>query len=191
MTARTHDMFALASLVTAANYFPPASVTLATIVTSMVGCIVGSLIPDMDQATNRLWDLVPGGDFTGRIFKKFLLSHRTLSHSLLGTYLFYLLLNWLLPKIFNSQYIDPQIVVFSVMIGFISHLLADSLTTEGLPLFFPLGFKIGFPPLTSLRIKTGNWIENLIIFPGILIYLFVFITAYQDRLLILLKSITV
>ncbi len=189
MTARTHDMFALASLVTVANYFPPPSLKLATVVACLVGCIVGSLVPDMDQATNRLWDLVPGGDFTGKIFKKFLLSHRTLSHSLLGTYLFYLLLNWLIPKVFNPQFVDPRMVIYSIMIGFVSHLLADSLTTEGLPLFFPLGFKIGFPPFASLRIKTGSWIENLIFFPGIIIYLFIFAAAYQNQLIILLKSV--
>jgi inner membrane protein len=190
MTARTHDMFALASLVTVANYFPPSSLNLATMVTSLVGCIIGSLVPDMDQATNRLWDLIPGGDYTGKIFKKIFLKHRTLSHSLLGTYLLYLLLNWILPKVFNPQFIDPRVVVNAVMIGFISHLIADSLTTEGLPLFFPLGFKIGFPPITSLRIKTGSWIENLLFFPGILIYLFVFIAAFQNQLILLLKSVT-
>jgi len=65
MTARTHDVFAFASLITVAAIYPPNSLNLATLFTSLIGNVVGALIPDMDQATNRLWDLLPGGNFVG------------------------------------------------------------------------------------------------------------------------------
>jgi inner membrane protein len=190
MTARTHDMFATATLVTLGVYFPPQILTLATFFACLIGCIVGSLVPDMDQATNRLWDLFPGGDYTGKFFKKLFLGHRSLSHSLLGLYLFYVLLNLILPKIFNPQFIDPQIVQYSLMIGFISHLIADGFTTEGLPLFFPLKIKLGIPPISVLRIKTGSWVENLIIFPGTIIYLFIFSYFHQSQLITIFKLLS-
>ena len=136
MTARTHDAFAFTSLVVAAGYFPPESLSVGTLFAALVGNIVGSLIPDMDQSTNRLWDLIPMGEHLGKVFRRVFISHRTLSHSFLGFFLIYKLLGWLLPKLLNPIYIDSNIVFLAVMIGYASHLLADSLTKEGLPLFF-------------------------------------------------------
>src|SRR3990167_6754525 len=105
MTARTHDAFAFASLITAAVYYPPQSLNLATLFTSFVGNVIGSLIPDMDQASNRLWDLLPAGNFLGKIFRRLFISHRSISHSLLGGYILYRLLVIVLPILFNTDYI--------------------------------------------------------------------------------------
>ena len=172
MTARTHDIVAFASLLTAAALFPPDKLNIPTLFTCLVANIVGALIPDMDQATNRLWDLLPAGNAVGRVFRKFMLSHRTVSHSLLGIYLLYRILLFVFPLFFNENIINTRLVIFSIMIGFSSHLLADSATKEGIPLFFPLKFKIGFPPLSRLRITTGKFIENFLVFPAVLGYIF-------------------
>jgi len=144
----------------------------------------------MDQASNRLWDLTPGGDFTSRVFRRLFLGHRTLSHSLLGIYLISSFLFWLLPILLNPVYVDPATVHAAVMIGFISHLIADSFTEEGIPLFFPFLFKVGFPPIRSWRIKTGQWFEKLVVFPGVLLYLFLFVRAYQPQLIGVLRLVT-
>lgn len=173
MTSRTHDLFAFASLLTFTAYYPPKSLNITTIFTSLISNIVGALLPDLDQASNRLWDLLPAGNFIGRILRRLFLSHRTISHSLLGVYLVHRLLLFLLPKIFNPQFVDIKIIYFSVIIGFISHVSLDSFTEEGIPLFFPLKYKIGFPPIKSWRIKTGKWFERYVIFPGILVYLII------------------
>ncbi|MCL5091093.1 MAG: metal-dependent hydrolase [Patescibacteria group bacterium] len=187
MTSRTHDLFAFASLVTVAAYYPPASLNLITAAACLVGNIIGSLIPDMDQATNRLWDLLPGGDYLGKFFKKLFLSHRTLSHSFIGFFLLYHLLSWLLPKLLNSNFINVSLVISAVMIGLVSHLLLDAFTEEGLPLFFPLTWKIGFPPLKEWRIKTGKWFEKFIVFPVIVIYLFLFFINNKGVIISILK----
>jgi len=89
MTARTHDAFAFASLVTVAVYYPPESLNLLTLFAAIVGNNIGALMPDMDSAANRLWDLLPAGNFLGRIFKRIFYKHRTLSHSLLGLFIIY------------------------------------------------------------------------------------------------------
>lgn len=120
MTARTYDAFAFASLVTVSAYYPPSSLSLGTLFAAVVGNIVGSLIPDMDQASNRLWDLLPAGDYLGKVFRRLFLSHRTLSHSILGLFIIYNILGWLLPKLLNPLYIDSKIVFISVMIGYAS-----------------------------------------------------------------------
>lgn len=189
MTSRTHDMIAFASLLTVAVYNPPESHNIATTVSCLIGCTVGSLIPDLDQATNRLWDLLPVGNFVGKILRNLMLQHRTISHSLVGIFFLYQLLMWLTPKILNPSYINANLVVASIMIGVISHIAADMLTKEGVPLFFPFPFKIGFPPFEFLRITTGKFFEKAIIFPGIILYLIWFVGTYHGQLLTLVKSI--
>lgn len=189
MTARTHDVIAFASLLTLAVYQPPNGLNIATAGVAIVGSIVGSLIPDMDQASNRLWDLLPAGNFLGKILRNLMLHHRTISHSILGIYLSYLILNFVIPKIFNPIYVNPQIIVISIMVGLISHVLADMLTKEGIPLFFPIPFKIGIPPFEFLRITTGKFVEKFIIFPGVLAYILWIIANKREVLLSLVKMI--
>jgi inner membrane protein len=183
MVSRTHNLVAFASLLTAAVYYPPNYLSIATLILALVANIIGSLLPDADQASNRLWDLLPGGDGLGKILKNLFLAHRTLSHSILGLYLVYKIIYWLLPKLFNPNFVDYRIVAISLLIGYISHLAADGITEEGLPLLFPLKIKFGFPPIRSWRIKTGKWFEKYVVFPGVLVYL-IWIVANNWKLLL-------
>ncbi len=189
MTARTHDMFAFGSLLTAAAFFPPAAITLPTLITSIVGNIVGALFPDMDQASNRLWDLLPAGNAVGKVFRHLFLGHRTISHSLLGGYLLYRFLEWGLPKVFNPESVDVHILLASIMIGFASHLFADGLTKEGIPLFFPFKIKVGVPPLRFLRVTTGSAVENWIVLPLTFLYSGIIVHQYKDIFVTILRNI--
>ncbi len=188
MTARTHDLFAFTSLTAAAIYFPLQPLNVGTIFVAVIACDIGSLIPDMDQSTNRLWDLAPGGNVVGKFARRLFLGHRSLSHSILGTFLLYKLLLWLTPMLFNQLYINSEIVTFALMIGFISHLFADSLTEEGIPLFFPIKAKFGLPPISRWRIKTGKWFESFVIFPAVLLLLFFLVSQNQSKLIDLLAT---
>lgn len=189
MTGRTHDAIAFASLITISAINPPGSVNIATASAAIVGNIVGATLPDIDQATNRLWDLLPGGDLTGKIVGKIFLGHRNLTHSLLGLFLVYKALGVILPAFLNPQYVDANIVYAAMMIGYVSHLAADSVTKEGLPLLFPSKLHFGFPPFAALRITTGKWVENLIILPGTAAYIFWFIGNHHADIISLLKLI--
>lgn len=182
MTARTHDIIAFASLVSVATIRPPESLNLLTLVSAIIAADVGALIPDMDQAGNRLWDLLPSGDFLGKYFRKIFYKHRTLSHSLLGGFLIYKFLSWILPKFLNPGFIDPNIILISVMVGYISHLVADAFTKDGLPLLFPFKFEVGIPPIKGFRIKTGGILEKYVLFPTIIVYLVWFIRMNQTKL---------
>lgn len=179
MVARTHNIIAFTSLVTLAILYPPQSLNILTLLAAIIGNIVGGLTPDLDQASDKLWNLVPGGNTVGGILRRIFLGHRNLSHSLIGLFLYSKLIHFILEKILNPNYIYVNLVEAAMLIGFISHLVADSLTTEGLPLFFPIKVKIGFPPFESLRIRTGSWVENLLVMPGVLIFLAWF--GYQHR----------
>jgi inner membrane protein len=190
MTARTHDTFALASLVTVAAYFPPNSLNLLTFFSAIIAVNIGALLPDMDQAGNRMWDLLPAGDYFGKFFRKIFYKHRTVTHSLIGVILIYKTMEWLLPRLLNSIQIDGQIVLISIMIGYVSHLLADSFTEEGLPLLFPLPLTFGIPPVKKLRIVTDSWQETYLVQPGIILYLIWFFSNHQQQLLQILRSTT-
>ncbi|MFH0943552.1 MAG: metal-dependent hydrolase [Candidatus Beckwithbacteria bacterium] len=189
MTARTHDMIAFAALITVAGYYPPGQLNVATAFICLIGSVVGALAPDLDQATNRLWDLLPAGNFVGKLLRNLLLQHRTISHSLFGVWIMFQLLYFILPKILNPESVNIHLVVISIMVGFISHLVADMLTKDGIPLFFPLPFKIGLPPVEWLRISTGKFMEKFVVFPATVVYLIWFISKNNGQLLQLLKKI--
>ena len=189
MTAKTHDAFAFASLVTFAVFYPPENLNLLTFVGAILAADIGAAIPDMDGAGNRLWHFLPAGEKAGKVLRRVFYKHRTLTHSIVGVYLIYILLEWLLPKFLNPGFIDPKIILWSTMIGFISHLVADGLTEEGVPLLFPIRVSFGMPPIRSWRIKTGKWFENLVVYPSIWIYLIWLIQANQDNLLGILRSV--
>ncbi len=189
MTARTHNAIAFASLVTAAVYFPPAHLNLTTLIIGIVGVDIGALIPDMDTGGNYLWGLLPQGQKLGNFLRKVFYKHRTITHSLLGFFLIFKFFGWLLPRIFNSSFIDPQIIFVAIIIGYISHLVADSFTEEGIPLLFPIPFTFGIPPIKRVRIKTGSWFENFVVFPAVWIYLIWFVNLNKEVLLTLLRNL--
>ena len=189
MTARTHNAFALASLVTAAAYIPIPQMNLTTFIMAMVGVNVGALIPDMDTSGNYLWGLLPQGQRLGGFLRRIFYKHRTITHSLLGYILIYNFLNWILPRLFNSSFVDHNVLFASLMIGYLSHLLSDSFTEEGIPLLFPLHLTFGIPPIRKVRIKTGQWFENIVLFPAIWIYLVWFVNLKKEIFLPIFRSI--
>lgn len=190
MTGRTHDAVAFASLVTIVAINPPESINIATATACIVGNIIGATLPDIDQSTNRLWDFLPGRDYAGKLLRPLFMGHRNLTHSLLGVFLIYKILEFVLPRILNADYINSSLVFAAMMIGYISHLLGDAITKEGLPLLFPLKWRFGIPPITALRITTGKWIENIVILPGTAAYIFWFIGNNHSEFVKLLKVIS-
>jgi membrane-bound metal-dependent hydrolase YbcI (DUF457 family) len=124
----------------------------------------------------------------GRIFRNIFYKHRTLTHSALGGFLIYKLLDLLLFRMLNPVFINPQIILLSIMVGYLAHLFADSLTEEGIPLLFPLPVTFGIPPIKPVRIKTGHWFENIIVFPATWIYVIGLIYLHQQLFLSILHG---
>lgn len=190
MTSRTHDAFAFASLVTAAAFVPLPSMTLLTAVGAVIAADIGAAIPDMDTAGNRLWEMLPQGAKVGKILKHVFYKHRTFTHSLIGVYTIYRFLEWLFPRILNSEMVDPAIILWSTMIGIVSHLVSDALTEEGIPIFFPIRFTFGLPPVKSIRIKTGGWFESFVVYPAVWVYLVWLVYTYEQTFIVLMRRLT-
>lgn len=169
MTGRTHDLAAFTTLNLAFVLLPTPEMTLATAFVAFTANMVGGLAPDLDQSTSDIYEKVRGGELVNRFIAPLFGGHRFISHSLLGIVLAGFISDVFLNLLGKVLLVDMDIVWWAFMLGFISHLATDMFTRDGIPLFFPLGFKIGIPPVRSLRIKTGGVIEKSFIFPGLLL----------------------
>lgn len=164
MTARTHDLFAFTAMVGGVILLPLPVMNLGTAVIAFSAGFLGGMAPDLDEPGAQFWQRLPAG--AGTILGKFVSpvfgSHRFVSHSLLGAAVF----GWLAKKgleISASVLVVDQIVVWwAFMLGFASHLVADALTREGVPLLWPLPVKFGIPPIKRLRISTDGWMEKVV-----------------------------
>lgn len=143
--------------------------SLGTAFVAFSANLIGGLTPDIDQPTADLWHKLPGGTLYSRLITPFLGGHRYISHSLLGIFLFGWIVQWLLNLASNTLLVDTHIVWWSFMIAYISHVVMDTFTKEGVPWLFPIPIKFGIPPLSFLRIKTGGFIEKYIVFPSLIL----------------------
>lgn len=169
MTGRTHDLTAFTLLNTVFISQPLVHMSLSTVFVAVGANLIGGLTPDIDQPTADLWRRIPGGSVIGRIITPLLGSHRMISHSILGIFVF----GFVSMKCFEAAggviLVDMTIVWFAFMVGYISHILIDLITKEGEPLLFPMPIKLGIPPFHFLRIKTGGFVEKSLIFPGLML----------------------
>jgi inner membrane protein len=171
MTARTHDLAAITALAVVVLAYDPGSLTLSTVLVALLANQLGGITPDIDQPTAPLWRNLPEGHVAGKVFGKLLGGHRFISHSILGFALFAWLCNLLLHFLHPIMpHVDIQLVWYAFMIGYVSHLVMDSFTKEGVPWFLPVPYKIGFPPIRKFRLTTGKGLEAFVVFPFILLF---------------------
>ena len=175
MTGRTHDLAAFTALSAIVISHQLPHITLATGLVAVTANLIGGVAPDIDQPTAPFWRNLPIGHVVGRIFDPFLGGHRFLSHSLIGIGLFGLGFHYLLEILKPSfPTWDMQVIWWAFMIGFVSHLLMDTITREGVPWLLPIPIKIGVPPMKMYRVQTGGFVENFIIIP-VLIFILVYL----------------
>lgn len=184
MTGRTHDLAAATALTAVFLVIQPSGLALSTVIVALLANLIGGITPDIDQPTAPLWRNLPVGKYFGRVFGLLSGGHRFLTHSFLGValigWLVWLLLTFLKPIL---GAIDIAIVWDAFMIGVLSHLLMDLFTKEGVPLLLPIPVKFGFPPVRRLRITTGKFVENFIVFPGLVVALLVLVLQNYGTLL--------
>jgi inner membrane protein len=189
MTGRTHDMAAFTALTALVVTQALPHATLATGIAVVIANLVGGITPDIDQPTAPLWRNLPIGKYIGTTFDRFLGGHRFLSHSILGAFLFGYIFHYILQVLTPSfPHLNMQIIWYAFMIGFASHLIMDTITTEGVPWLLPIPIKFGIPPIKALRIKTGGLIEKFIVFPGLLLVTIYLIYLHYDKIRLLLHS---
>ena len=188
MTGRTHDLAAATALGIIALQYPPAHLSVGTMVVALIANQIGGIAPDIDQPTAPLWRNLPVGGVFGRIFARLLGGHRFLTHSLAGVALVGYATWWLVSFIHPIMpSVDIVIVWQAFMIGVVSHLVMDSFTEEGVPWLLPVPIKFGFPPIRAWRITTGAFGETVIVFPALVLFNLWYFQAHYRLILELLQ----
>lgn len=189
MTGRTHDLAAFTALSYVVATQPiPQDLTLATVIVAISANFVGGLAPDIDQSTAELWGRIRGGSVFGKLLAPLFGGHRFISHSLVGIVLFGLATKFILQMMSSVLIVNMDVVWWAFMIGFVSHLIMDTITRDGVPWLFPIPIRFGFPPLRFLRMKTGGLLEKSFVFPGLILLNIWIYYHYYGRFLEILKS---
>jgi inner membrane protein len=187
MTARTHDLGAFTALTLAFHALPLVTMTPATLITLIFANMLGGLFPDLDESSARFWKHLRGGTILGKLIGPLMGGHRLITHSIIGIILTGYALAWFTQALQSIILVDMNLVWWAFMLGMVSHLVLDSFTKDGIPLFFPLPFKIGFPPLKKLRIKTGSIMEKGVVFPALAALNFYLLSTNYSKLLDFLR----
>lgn len=189
MTGRTHDLAAFTALVIAFISLPQIpAMSLPTAIAAFGANFVGGLFPDIDQPTSDLWDNFRLGPFIAKIICPALGGHRHISHSLVGVVLFGAMSRLFLEMLGTIVLIDMKIVWVCFMIGFISHIITDLPTKDGVPLLWPLKWKFGIPPFRFLRFESGKFVENWLVFPALLLFTGYLLYSHQAIILQFLRQ---
>lgn len=187
MTGKTHRIIGIASGLTYFLFSSDPHYSPATLGAVLVGSYFSSLIPDLDQPAADFWDSLPFGHTLAEAVDPFF-KHRNISHSIIGLIIFSSAIYYLF-RIFPEYWgINTPLVFISCLVAYGSHLLADMLTEEGIPLFLPYHRMVGIPPrpFERVRIKTGHWFENLLIFPVVNLWLMLTIVLSWDKIKLIL-----
>ncbi len=189
MTGRTHDLAAFTAMSYVVATSPlPQDISLATVLVAISANFVGGLAPDIDQTTAELWGRIRGGNIIGRLITPLFGGHRFISHSILGVVLFGFATKFILQLMSSFLIVNMDVVWWAFMIGFVSHLIMDTITRDGVPWLFPIPIRFGFPPFKIFRMKTGGLMEKSVIFPALILANFYIYYAYYGRFLEILKS---
>lgn len=121
--------------------------------------MLGGIAPDLDKPAG-LW---------GRLLARGMLGgHRHLSHSLLGL-LVAAALAWSALALAAPLLSFPAGLLWLAFVaGYLSHLAMDSLTHDGVPWLYPWEAYFGLPPPARWRVRTGGWVEQFVVMPGLL-----------------------
>lgn len=169
MTGRTHDLAAFTLLNAAFILLPAPKMSIATLGVAIGANMIGGLLPDIDNQSADIWDKIRWGNILSRLIKPFVGKHRMLSHSLIGLVIISFLVKLFLSFISPILLVDMDVVWWAFVIGYMSHLISDTLTTQGVPWLLPIPIYFGIPPFKFLRIKTGGLLEKILVFPGLLL----------------------
>lgn len=137
-------------------------------------CIFSALLPDIDHTKSVIGKLFyPLAKYLDKNF-----GHRTLTHSLsfmvpIFVFLLFLELNILNP-IFETKGINYSLIF---LFAFLSHLILDMLTVQGIPLFYPfLKNPCVIPANPNLRFRSGNIKSETMAF---MLFSFVLFSSYD------------
>jgi inner membrane protein len=138
MMWKTHLAFGILCGILITNYYTPENLFLFFVIIS-----IGSLLPDIDKKGSKANKNIPlVGRMVSSVFK-----HRGIFHSIFVP----------IALLLALVYIDAFDYALPLIIGYMSHLLIDSITKEGVNFIHPI---------SQLRVKgfveTGSILETII-----------------------------
>lgn len=136
MKFRTHLIFSFLIGILIINYF-----NIQNKIVFVAILLIASALPDIDSYKSKLGKKIKPISFLINIF----LGHRGIFHSP-----FLLILISMLIAIINQE------IASAFFVGYLSHLILDSLTPEGVMFFYPFSKK-----RTKGPIRTGSLFENI------------------------------
>jgi len=130
----------------------------------LVTCIIFSLFPDIDHPRSFLGKIFfPISKYLDRNF-----GHRTLTHGLL-----FFSITVLVALTIEKHFLKITKYTLIISFSYLSHLLFDMMTIQGIPSFYP--FKRNpcvIPGNPELRFKSGNFHSETIIFCILIVLVF-------------------
>jgi len=148
MLGRTHALAGAlcGEVIAVLSHAPP-----AIAVGGVVAGLIAGLAPDIDHSGSTISHRIPLGWVVGTVLK-----HRGVTHSLFAALLWWALwARWLVPHVHL-----PEWWAVAALAGYLSHLLLDGATKEGVPLLWP------WPRRYSLHLlKTGAAAELFAVMP--------------------------
>lgn len=147
MSGKTHMVGGVA-LATASSYFlhicePTSNVELMMWgLTYITPAVIGALAPDFDHWNSKISNF---NIFTKllSIIIRILCGHRGMLHSPFFVILLSILFGYLYVFVCPIAWVGNMMLGF--LVGYISHLMLDLLTSQGLPLLFPFTWEDGRP----------------------------------------------
>jgi inner membrane protein len=126
----------------------------------VLSALAGALAPDLDK---------PSGPWGKMLVANTLGGHRHLSHCLLGAALAAALVYGLMVLLANTLGFAGGLLWLGFVVGYLSHILLDALTVDGVPWFYPLSRTASsLIPISELRVRTGGLVEQFLVLPALL-----------------------
>ena len=121
---------------------------------------IGGLFPDIDHPESLLGRWIP---IIPRLLNKGF-GHRTFTHSLILPIIFAGITAWIiLSSIVSGRYLP---IMMSFLLGYITHLIQDTLTKGGVPWGYPFIKK----KISALPMRTGSPFEGIVTFMLLAVY---------------------
>ncbi len=128
-----------------------------------IALIFGALLPDIDERESSISHKLP---LISKVVSG-LSKHRGIFHSIWIPIVFVLVAKFVISQLLlliemlgisvSGYFALPNLVLAGLVVGYVSHLLSDALTVEGVAPFHPAKFRLkGF-------IKTGSFLEIILI----------------------------
>lgn len=160
MTAEGHLLFSVATLVLAQKLNITPVLAQGDWFHMIPAVLLGSLLPDLDHP----------GSILGRLFRIIslplskLCGHRGFTHSLLA----FCGLAILWETQITPRWDISADIFHALLLGYLSHLIADILTPSGVPLLWPLKARFALPILNKKNNKKGERFISVLILIGAL-----------------------